>query len=412
MKPLVLILAFSLVANAILVTFAVRSKSGPFSNFSSGANASTGTNAGAAKASTSTEGALSAVDTKTWSLLQTGDLKALADRLRAAGFPPAVIRAIISAQLTERYAAQRKALFANMPETPFWQRTGFGYDPKMLTAMRDLNRQQNKELKDLLGPDATSNDSFEKAWQRRQFGDLPPDKLEQMQSIISDYSDLRNEIYSKANGVMLPEDREKLALLEKEQRADLASALTPEELENYELRSSSTANAIRSQLSIFKPTEQEFRDLFKATRAAEDKYGSLSNIVGSNYGDQAQKIRDSVLTDIQSQMSPDRLAELKQATDPKYQMTNRLVARLDLPASASVDTVAIQQDIQQRAAALRRDTSLSSDQRNAQIAELAQDATTKLTATLTPRGFEAYKQYGGNWLQNLTPPVRRPSPTP
>jgi hypothetical protein len=206
---------------------------------------------------------------------------------------------------------------------------------------------------------------------------------------------------------MLPEDREKLVLLEKEQRADLASVLTPEELENYELRSSSTANTIRSQLSIFKPTEAEFRSLFEATRAAEAQYGALTN--GPTSSDQGEKIRNSVLASMQSQMSPERYAELTQATDPKYQMANRLVARLDLPAKAAVDVVAIQQDAMQRLSTIRRDTSLSSEQRSDQLAALAQDATGKLTATLTPRGLEAYKQYGGNWLQSLTPPSRPPT---
>jgi hypothetical protein len=244
------------------------------------------------------------------------------------------------------------------------------------------------------------------AWQRRQYGDLPADKLEQMQAILSDYGELRSEVYSKANGVMLPEDREKIALLEKEQRADLSSVLAPEELENYELRSSNTANLIRSQLSIFKPNEAEFRALFKATRAAEAQYGSVSS-GGPTNPDQATKVRDSILADLQTQLSPERYAELKQATDPKYQQVNRLVARLELPASAAVEAVAIQTDVQKRAQEVRRDTTLSPEQRTAQLAALSQEATTKLSTTLTPRGLEAYKNYGGFWLQNLNPPPRR-----
>jgi hypothetical protein len=408
MKPLTLFFVLSLAANAALVTFAFRSKSGPFFDFGVPAKSAPAAGASVAGGSSSP---LNGIDAKTWSVLQTGDLKTLVARLRAAGFPPALIRAIVSAQISERYAAQRKVLMANQEDSPFWQRNMFSYyDPKLMAALRDLSRQQTKEVKELLGPDPESGNDASPVWQRRQFGDLPADKLEQLQSIVSDYSDLRSEIYSKANGVLLPEDRQKLALLEKEQRTDLAAALTPEELENYELRSSTTANAIRSQLSTFKPTEQEFRALFKATRAAEDQFGSLAG--GTVGADQNEKIRNAVLTDLQAQLSPDRYADLKQATDPKYMMTNRLVARLDLPASASVEVVAIQQDIQQKAAAVRSDTTLTSDQRAAQLAALSQDATSKLTATLTPRGVEAYKQYGGYWLQNLNPPVRRPTPTP
>jgi hypothetical protein len=408
MKPLTLLLVLSLVANAALVAFGVRSQSGPFANLFSSSKTSHGEKSSTTVAGVSSGASVSAVDGKTWSNLQTGDLKTLVERLRAAGFPPAVIRAIISAQIRERYAAQRVALLGKQDETPYWQRPVYAYDAKVMAAIRDTYRQQIKETKELLGPDADSGNDVDRAWQRRLYGDLPVDKLDQMQSIVSDYSDLRNGIYSKANGVLLPEDRQQLAILETEQRADLAAALTPEELENYELRSSTTANAIRSQLSIFKPTEQEFRALFNATRAAEDQYGVLTN--SPTNPDLAEKIRTAVLADLQTQISPERYAELQQATDPKYQMANRLVARLDLPASTAVDVVSIQQDALQRLSTIRRDTSPSSDQRNSQLAALAQDVTGKLNTTLTPRGLEAYKLYGGGWLQNLNPPVKTSKP--
>lgn len=421
MKPLVLLLALSVAANAALTVFMVRAKpaGGWFgSNLSSVSvitadSSATGPDgkalAGVSGKPVSGGATIAGLDSKTWSNLQNADLKVLAEKLRAAGFPASTIRAIVAAQINERYSAQRKALLAGQPEEPYWQRSNYSFDPKVMSALRDLGKQQSAEIKSLMGPDA-ANDDERKYWFRRQYGDLPVDKIEQVQAIVSDYGDLRNEVYSKANGVMLPEDREKLALFEKEQRADLASALTPEELENFELRSSSTASTLRSQVSTFKPNEQEFRALYKALRAAEDQYGSIG--MGSTSMDQMTKIRDSVLASMETQLPPDRLADLKLATDPKYQSTNRLVARLGLPASTSVDVVNIAQDIQQKANTVRRDTTLSAEQRTAQFSTLSQEAATKLSAALTPRGYEAYKQYGGYWLQNLNPPtVRRTTTT-
>ena len=424
MKPLALLLALSIVANAALSFFLVRAqdKTIPNGTVSFGGVSYRIVNGlavgqdgkpvggGDGKAAVQGGASIAGFDSKAWGNLQTADLKVLSERLRAAGFPTSLIRAIVAAQISERFSAQRKALLANQPEEPFWQRNNYSFDPKLMSAIRELNKQQSAEVKSLLGPDSTGDDE-RKNWYRRQFGDLPPDKLEQIQAIYSDYNDLRNEIYSKANGVMLPEDREKLALLEKEQRTDLAAAMTPEELENYEMRSSSTANTLRSQLSTFKPTEQEFRALFKALRTAEDQYGSLST--GMVSGDQMTKIRESVLASVGTQLAPDRLADLQLATDPKYQMTNRLVARLGLPANTSIEVGNIQQDIQQKAMALRRDTTLDAQSRTAQLNALSQEAVTKLSTTLTPRGYEAYKQYGGYWLQNLNPPQqRRTTPTP
>jgi hypothetical protein len=275
--------------------------------------------------------------------------------------------------------------------------------------LRQISREQTELMKQLLGPDGYLGSDETAAYQKRMYGDLARDKLDQMQSITSDYNELRQQIYQGANGVLLPEDRQKLDLIEKEQRADMAKLLTPEELENYDLRSSNTANTLRSQLGTFKPTEEEFRAIFKATRAAEDQFGSLTN-AGGNY-DQLKQIQAAALENAKAVLPPDRFADLKQAVDPAYQQINRLVARLDLPATASTEVVAVQQDIQKRAGTVRSDKSLSADQRTVQLTALAQEASTKVSTALGgDRGLEAYKQYGGQWLQNIVPRPATPAP--
>ena len=150
-----------------------------------------------------------------------------------------------------------------------------------MSGLPDLGRRQSNLLKQLLGPDGVPGSEEAQAYQHRQFGDLPRGKAERLQSIVHDYSDLRNQVFMTANGVMVPEDREKLAILEKEQRADLEAVLTPQELENYELRSSATANTLRSQLSLFSPTEDEFRAIFKVQQAFDEKYGAANAISGA-----------------------------------------------------------------------------------------------------------------------------------
>jgi hypothetical protein len=263
-------------------------------------------------------------------------------------------------------------------------------------------------MKELLGPDGYLGSDETVAYQKKQFGDLSRDKLDDMQNITSDYNELRQQIYQAANGVLLPEDREKLALLEKEQRADMAKLLTPEELENYDLRSSNTANSLRSMLGTFKPTEDEFRAIFRATRAAEDQYGSLTAITNP---DQMRQLQAAALENAKAVLPPDRFADLKQAADPQYQQINRLVARLDLPSSAAIDVVATQQDVQKRAAVIRSNHDISSEQRVAQLTTLAQEATTKVSTALGgDRGLEAYKNFGGQWLINIVP--RPPATSP
>jgi hypothetical protein len=342
-----------------------------------------------------------------WAGLQNGDLKTLADRLRKAGFPPSLIRALISVQIAEQFSTRRKTLLAQMEDRPFWK-PGSSYfmDPKTMSALRDLSREQANLLKQVLGPDENGGNDEAAAYRHRQFGDLPQGKAQQVQSILSDYGDLRNQVYMSANGVILPEDREKLALLEKEQRTDLETVLTPEELLEYQLRSSPTANSMRSQLVLFNPSEQEFRAIFDLQQSFDDKYGSTNMMTAESYRER-QTHQQELLDQVKNVLTPDRFAAYQQAVDPAFQMVNRLVARLELPASAASEVVAVQKDIGSRASAVRSDSSLTREIKTAQLSALADEAQGKLNAVLGARGFEAYKQYGGQWVQNLAP---RPAP--
>jgi hypothetical protein len=208
--------------------------------------------------------------------------------------------------------------------------------------------------------------------------------------------------------MMLPEDNEKLALLEKEKNADMSKLLTPQELEEYNLRSSTSASMLRSNLTTFNPTEAEFRALYKLQSALDDQYPQPMGMTTAEQRAPREAAEKQLQPQIQALLGPDRYADYQLATDPKYSSINRLVARLELPASTSVDVVNVQETAQKQAMALRQDRTLSPDQRNAQLAALAQQAQTQLTATLGPSGFEAYKEYGGYWLQNLQ---ARPMPT-
>ncbi|MBC7369610.1 MAG: hypothetical protein H7343_22810 [Undibacterium sp.] len=344
-----------------------------------------------------------------WSQLQSGDLATLVARLRAAGFSASMIRSIVSAQVSEQFSARRRELFSALDDRPFWksQQNPFS-DPKLQTGLRTLGKEQNDLLKSLLGADYLQNVEEVRSSQRRVYGNVPVEKLAQLQVINSDYGELSQEICSKANGMILSEDREKLDFLAKEKLADIARALTPQEFEEHQFRTSSTANQLRSKLAHFEVNETEFRALYKLPAAFEAQY----NVRDSQPSPEKMAARPGAEKQLQAailaSLPPDRVAEYKLATDPNYQQVNRLFARLELPPATSRQVVALQQDIQARANTLRSDRTLAPEARNAQLTALRQEATTKLSTSLTPRGLEAYKQNGGFWIQSLQP---RPTST-
>ena len=343
----------------------------------------------------------SAAKLVSWPSLNDANLADMVARLRAAGFSTVAIRGLVYARVNEQMAEKRKALLNGLEDTPYWKVKRSMFDSKFMMAQREFYQEQTKIVKEVLGPDAMDHNELAEYFRKRQYGDIPAEKEEKMQRVLGDYGDLRNSVYAETNGMMMPEDREKIAYLEKEMRNDLAEILTPAEMENYELRSSSTANGLRSQLTTFQPTEAEFRALFHATRAIEEKYGD--NQMGLT-PDQREQRTAALNEQAKLALSPERFAQFAQATDPANTMLNRVVARYALPETVVPQVSAVQKDIQQRVAALRQ---LPAAEQTLQAQALQQEAVSKLKPLLGDTAYQAYKVYGGQWLDQITRPATR-----
>ena len=402
-----LVLTGSLLANAALAAvLAVR-----ISHAAASASPATGRPAaGAASASPAP-----LADPATWSRLAATEPADFVARLRAAGFPPAVVRALTRAQVHERLRARYQALAeAVAANQPYWR--PFTNNPKLNALSRALDREEAATVQQLLGPEPVDLAADQLAFLQHRYGNLPPAKLAQLQKLLADYDDLMGEVHDTTNEILLPEDRAKLALLQKERDADDARLFTPDELAEYELHHSSTANRLLQQLSAFDPTEDEFRALFALNRAVDTEYGNPGVLNPEQRRARAAALKQ-LAPQIEAALGPERYADYQQAIDPNYQQVFQLVTGLELPRTAAKQVVAVQKDIQQRTNALTADATLTPEQRQAQFAALNQEATAKLMASLGAAGLDAYKNGPGYWLQTLqqsatTPAAPSNSPAP
>jgi hypothetical protein len=276
-----------------------------------------------------------------------------------------------------------------------------------------MSREKARLLKDLLGADynpnsfsnGIDNDEVIAAQQRREFGDLPAEKIAQLRKIRSDYSDLTIKMEEASLGVRLPEDDERLTLLEREEHADIERLLTPAELLDYDLRNSDLAGQVRNRVGFFDATEEEFRALYVAAKTYDEQHPLPSQ---PSQALQLQR-EEAFATQQQNVLGAARYAEFQRTHEiivgsPDEEQVSRLVTRLSLPPAVTASVVAVQSDVRQRAIALRTDQTLSASERTTQLASLAAEASAKLTETLGDRGFEAYKQNAGQWLRKLVPP--------
>jgi hypothetical protein len=345
------------------------------------------------------------------SRLLSGDLKELVANLRAAGFPPKVVRAIVAATLDEQFAERRRRIMGDQPVPPYWKTDSMlsMYSSPQMAELRALAREEQDTLKQLLGPDSATSE-LNRYWQQRMYGDLPPEKMDAIQRIRQDYSDLKNQIYADAGSVMLPWDREKLALLDKEQRADLAAALTPEELQQTELRSSPTAQKLRNQLVSFNPSEQEFLALFNLQSQYDQSHNPLTmGFQTPEQMRQRQADQQQLQAQIKTMLGDQRYQDYQQSTDNGFMAANRIVSTLQLPPQNAAGAWNLQQGIQQQVTSIRADRSLAPEQRTQALQTLTTQADQQLTTLLTQPGADAYKQTpGGMWLRSLEMTARRP----
>jgi hypothetical protein len=349
-----------------------------------------------------------------WKALRADDLKAFVANLRAAGFPPAVVRAIVAATLDEQFAARRRQIMGDQPPPPYWKAGSqlALYSNPQMTALRQLAREEQDALKELLGPDSATSE-WTHYFQQRMYGNLPSDKIDAIQHIQQDYNDLRSQIYGDAGGMLLPWDREKLAVLDQEQRADLAGALTPDELRQYDLYSSSTAQRLRSQLTYFNPSEQEFLAIYDLQSQFDQRYNPMTTggLLTPDQMRQRQADQQQLQAQIKAALGDQRYVDYQQSTDLGFQTASRIASSLQLPTQNAAAVWTLQQDIQARATSIRTDRSLPPVQRTQALTALDAEANQQLTTLLTQPGADAYKQTaGGMWLRTLDTTPRRVSP--
>ena len=416
MKLTPLLLAATLAANAALVVVYLNRSASPSLTASAANSKASSPNSKSSQTLSpsngetpnpkSTASALAA-DGKAWSTLDSADLHALAARLRAAGFPPSIVRAVIGARVTASLRPRLQELLADTEEKPFWATerdfTG-GLSAKTLAAMRESGRESTRLLRDALGDDPTAAAQNAGDYQIRRYGDLPREKIDQLQRVEEDYNELRNQVRAATNGVTLPEDREKLALLETEKRADLAKILSPQELEDFLVRSSTTTTRLRTALTAMNATEAEFRAIYQAQSAYDEKYNSPGlgiTYSGSDQMKDRQADQARATEQIKLALGDQRFAEYTRNSDREFQTISRVAQQANLPATAAVQVYDLRENLSKESNRIFADTALTVDQKRTALQSLAQNTRAQITTTLGVDAGRSYLQVAANWLDRV-----------
>ena len=332
-------------------------------------------------------------------LYPANDLAGLVARLRAAGFPPKVVRAVIQQLINDQIAAKTAG------ETrPYWAHDLSG---KSREAQIAANRERRDLLESLLGAEARPSALLNDSERVRRYGDLSDVKIDALVKLERDYEEVMMLVMADRLGraLTVEESRrigQERELVEREKRAELATVLTPAELDEYERRNSPTAARLSQQLRQIELNEQEYTALYRLQKSFDEKYPQSAMSADTYRARQAaqQELNEQV----KSVLTDNRFYDYLSSTDSQYNQTKEFAKTYPAISAADVYEISrVQQQLQAAVVSIGQSQSLTPTQRSEQMRSIANDYSLRLSNLMGPEALEAFKKTPQGRLLNQPP---------
>lgn len=334
-----------------------------------------------------------------WKLSADAGPRSFAARLRAAGVPERLVRALVTAAIDAEFRARETALRPPPKKLKFWQADDTPLPFQSRLALLDLQREKAKLRVAILGPDpAAEADST--------YAQLPPEKREPAKTIVDDYDAMLASLRDQSSGLPLPSEREQIAFLEAQRHRDLAEALGSDEVADLERRTSPVAGRVRGRLRYFDASPGEFRAVFAAESAIiampTTDAGNEADVVLSPEAAREQAAEKArLLSELKSSLGEARYAEYLRVKQYDYPR----IADLSLRAGLPPDTAGRVFDLRDRIAAesqrIAHDDTIDADQQRAALKTLAATSRAQLAALLGPEVSAAFSSRSESLLREL-----------
>ena len=347
-----------------------------------------------------------------WRMVESEDYKKYIANLRAIGCPEETIRDIIIADVNKLFASRRTQTSGQpQEEFKFWKkgRTMFrGLDEEKIKQQKELAREKHTLIKDLLGIDYVDNTSTAEAFNpfSEMLGFLARGKQQQVAELEATYVAKQEKLFeNRGAGPPTPEDREKFRQLERQKEAEIAKTLTPQEFEDYQLRMSRTARALRNSLGDFDATEQEFRELYNARKSFDDQFGPFSN----NDEDtatfvQRTRARADMEKQLQQTLGPERFKQWDYESQYASSSLRSVAEEHGVPRENIYQAFDVRKESQRAAAEILANAALGGADRQAALANIRTAAELEWRNLLGADGWNTYTRRGSRWLDQISPP--------
>ena len=325
-----------------------------------------------------------------WSHVESPDYATYIANLRSIGCPEQTIRDIIIADVNALYA-KRRATEILTPSQEWWRSEP---SPEVVKLAADkyiaLDKERRALLVKLLGPDWEGGDLAGLPRPTRPsialdgpvLGTLSAEARESVASISADAQDRMQAYIQQMHDAGKDPDPAELARMRQDVRNQLAAVLTPNQLEEYLLRYSQTANDLRTQLGklkFFNATPDEFRNMFRADDAFNQQIQMLGTGTDPITVAQRNSLEQQRDNAIKLAIGPARFLQYQKLQDPLYQQAMATAIQNGDPSSADA-IYGINLAAQNEQNAIKADTNLTDSQRALAQKQLELDQMTAATA--------------------------------
>ncbi len=341
-----------------------------------------------------------------WSLVESRDYRFYIANLRAIGCPEETIRDIIIAEINRLYWPKLAVLTAEASN--FWDcsRSPDAGPLALERKRREIENEKREFIKTLLGIDPTP-ELLQVAGKIDYTSDgisqLADGKRDKAREIIENYSVLEMEVLRQSRGIITDEDRAEMKRIQRGRREELAQILTPQELEDYELRKSETAGRMRGNLIGFEPTEEEFRGIFRLQRAFDEDFDPSTFLDPDDKAGQQRRstAEEQLKAELRKALGEERYKDYERSQDSGYRWLVQIAERFGQPRDIATEVLSLKESIHEQARRINSDATMSAEDRKTSLQNLQGWAEGTIQASLGLDAYNFYKKRGGQWMTQL-----------
>jgi hypothetical protein len=335
-----------------------------------------------------------------WRLLALADLHRCVANLREVGCPEATIKDIILAEVNRRYAPRERALKMRYEDYELWESPSPGARNVLDSQMQlsALYAEKKALLRDLLGvevelPMPKGLRDGAQSQLEMALATLPEGKRAQVRSIQEGYLAEMQRLKVNTLNFLEGPDVELLAKLKAERWRELAKTLTPDELVDFHLQTSSLGQMVRARAGS-DVSEPEFREAYKKilakyTDAAANESADSASLMASMSKLRGEALRGDVFKEV---LGDQRWTEMQQARDPVYRQLKEAGAQMGLPAEVIEKAYAVQQAARQDFAQQFSNPNLSNEERQRMAKEYSDSMTKGMRDVFGEEGFRKFQE--------------------